>query len=151
MINQSFYAKGSFLMNGNLRIVSVVALSLLLLNGCAQTDTSAKRHATKFVYKVEDSDPNFVMNKADSIRMATPFFAQFWQLGKKDRAQGVSSADAQKRVSYFHSDEFIKSISGTSHFAGKEYKDDATLSPRWRNNMSEAIAQTYMDGYLGIE
>ncbi|ADU72700.1 Exc2 family lipoprotein [Pantoea sp. At-9b] len=138
-------------MNGNVGILSIAALSLLLLSGCAQTDSSAKRHAIKFVYTVEDSDPNFMMNRADSIRMATPFFEQFWQLGKKDRTQGISSADAQKRVSYFHSDEFIKSISGTSRFAGKEYKDNASLSPRWRNNMSEAVAQTYMDGYLGKE
>ncbi|WP_313686257.1 Exc2 family lipoprotein [Pantoea sp.] len=133
----------------NTLAISAIALSLVFLSSCTQSDNSAKRHAIHFVHTVDDNDPNFRMNKADSIRLMTPFFEQFWQQGKKDREAGLTATDIQQRVNYYRSDEFIKSIHGTSQFAGKEYKEN--VSPHWRENMAKAISETYMDGFEGRE
>lgn len=134
-------------MNKHTVMLGVIALSVIFLSSCAQPDTSAKRHAIHFVHTIDDDDPNFRTNKADSIRLMTPFFEQFWQQGKKDREAGMTTADAQQQVNYFRSDAFLNSIRGKSQFAGKEYEKN--ISPRWRENMAKAVSETYMDGFEG--
>ncbi|PHM50238.1 hypothetical protein Xmir_00415 [Xenorhabdus miraniensis] len=128
-------------------IVATLIVSSLMV-GCSQPKSSAERNAKHFIYASNDDfDPNFQTQIYDSIQLSVPYFEQFWQLGKKDREAGVTPEDAQQRVSYFSSDEFLNSLQRKSWFAGKVYNE--TASPKWLKAMSEAISATYTDGYEG--
>lgn len=133
-----------------LSIIISVALSLALLAGCTHSPSSAERHAKQFVYKADDNfSPNFQTNKQESVRLAVPFFAQFYDQGKKDRAGGFTPAQARERVAYLQSDEFIASINTSSMFAGQSYQ--ATHSEKWGQLMKEEASAAYLDGYEGRE
>lgn len=123
--------------------------ALLALTGCASPTTSAERHAKKFSYASNDDfDPNFYTNIPQSIKLSVPFFKQFWLQGKQDREKGISKEEADKRINYFSSDEFINLIKKRTIFAGKAYNAE-TPSPKWRKAMSDAVSGAYMDGYEG--
>ncbi|PHM33189.1 Exc2 family lipoprotein [Xenorhabdus innexi] len=131
-------------------MATTLIVSSLLTVGCSQPKTSAERNAKHFVYASNDDfDPNFRTQIYDSITLSVPLFEQFWQMGKKDKESGVTPEEAQERVLYLKSDEFLNSIQRTSHFAGKAYKNSKSVSPKWRKAMSEGISATYMDGYEG--
>lgn len=132
--------------------IAALLLPCLCLAGCAPSGTSAERHARHFAYAAGDNfDPSFVINKAESGRMMIPFFEQFWQMGRKDRADGLSRAQADERVKYLNSDEFIDSLKGETHFAGKRYKSDDGRALKWRKVMREAATGSYQDGYNGVQ
>lgn len=133
---------------------SVVLLSTLLgtalLTVACTLKTSVERHARHYVYASDDrSDPNFYANKADTTRMMVPFFRQFRDMGVKDRAAGVSEAAAQQRVREFHSGKFLKSLQGTTTFAGRKYANSDTPSPKKLRLMADTISAVYLDGYAG--
>lgn len=140
-------------MNKFNRFSLLAVISLLLLSGCTQNQSSPQRHANHFIMATanDSSDANFRMNKADSSRMITPFFEQFWQQGRKDRDAGVSREEVEQRLKYFHSNEFTNEIRGKSRFAGTDYNQDPPVSSRWRKEMSQAVSETYMDGYNGVK
>lgn len=124
-------------------------LAIMVLTACTPK-TSAERHARQYVYAADDGfDPNFYVKKADSIRMMTPFFRQFQDMGAKDRAAGLSREEAQQRVIQFRSEEFLTSIQGTTTFAGRTYTDSSAPSLKALKAMGEAISAAYMDGYEG--
>lgn len=99
----------------------------------------------------DSTGPNFRTNTADSTRMMTPFFEQFWQQGRKDRDAGLAKKDIEQRINYFHSEEFTHVVRGKSRFAGTDYNHDSSISPLWRREMSAAVSASYMDGYNGIK
>lgn len=123
--------------------------ALFTLSACTFPMTSPERHAKKFIYASDDGfDPNYKMHKYQSIKMAVPLFNQFWLEGKKDKESGVPKEEANKRITYFSSDDFFNSMQSLNTFAGKTYKA-ATPTPKWRKAMSEAAAGAYRDGYEG--
>lgn len=125
-------------------------LTTSLMNVACTPQTSAERNARQYVYAADDGfDPNLRVIKADSIRMAVPFFRTFHDMGTKDRASGVSAEGAQQRVNEFRSDVFLKSIQGETIFAGKRYADNNIPSANKRKAMGDAISAAYMDGYEG--
>lgn len=122
----------------------------LILSACTQPQISAERHARHYVYASDNnSDPNFYTKKADSVRLMTPFFQQFWNLGAKDKAAGVPQEGVQQRVTQFHNEEFLKSIQVKEKFAGRRYENSHTPSPKELSLMAETISAAYIDGYEG--
>ncbi|MDX7987305.1 Exc2 family lipoprotein [Xenorhabdus sp. 12] len=137
-------------MKKNIIMIATTLIVSSLMFGCAQINTSAERNARNFIYaSYDDFDPNFYTHKYNSTQRLIPFFEQFWQLGKKDRVSGMTQEDAQQRVRYLTSDEFLNTIPKRSTFAGKVYNESVT--PKWTKAMSEAISASYMDGYEGRE
>ncbi|EPK9181680.1 MULTISPECIES: Exc2 family lipoprotein [Enterobacterales] len=133
----------------SIRKTAVLLTCLFTLAGCNTPTTSAERHAKHFIYAADDGfDPNFVTRKHDTMKLSVPFFKQFWLQGKQDREKGISKEEADKRVIYFSSDEFINSIKKRSIFAGKAYNVEMP-SQKWRKAMSDAVSGAYMDGYEG--
>lgn len=127
-----------------------VLSAVLILSACTQTKISAERHARHYVYTYDNnSDPNFYTKKADSVRLMTPFFQQFWNQGAKDRAAGMSQEGAQQRVNLFHNEDFLKSVQAKEQFAGKTYENISTPSPKEFSLMAETISAAYLDGYEG--
>ncbi|PHM44712.1 hypothetical protein Xmau_01424 [Xenorhabdus mauleonii] len=135
-------------MKKNIIMIATTLMASSLMFGCAQTNTSAERNARNFIYaSYDDFDPNFNTHKYNSIQLSIPFFEQFWQLGKEDREAGITQEEAQQRLRYLTSDEFLNSIPQKSKFAGKWYNESTT--PKWVKAMSDAISTTYLDGYEG--
>lgn len=133
----------------SIRKTAILLTCLLTLAGCNAPTTSAERHAKHFTYAADDGfDPNFVTRKHESVKLSVPFFKQFWEEGKKDRENKVPREEANKRVIYFSSDEFINLIKKRTIFAGKAYNAE-TPSPKWRKAMSEAASGAYKDGFEG--
>jgi hypothetical protein len=83
--------------------------------------------------------------------MMAPFFAQFYDMGVKDRAAGKPEKEARQQASQFRDVKYLKSIQGTTNFAGKTYTDSDALSPDALRALGNAISGTYMDGYAGIK
>ncbi|EBG2966262.1 Exc2 family lipoprotein [Salmonella enterica] len=65
------------------------------------------------------------------------------------KAAGVSEAAAQQRVREFHSGKFLKSLQGTTTFAGRKYANSDTPSPKKLRLMADTISAVYLDGYAG--
>lgn len=129
--------------------VAALSASLFFLSGCSAPTNSAERNAKHFIYASDEGfDPNFTTRKQQSIKLATPFFEQFWQEGKKDKDNGLTQAEANERVKYFTSDAFFNSFKNVSMFAGKAY-DGTSKSLKWRKSMSESVSSAYLDGYYG--
>lgn len=128
-------------------------LYLTLLISAAVTLTactpkgSVEQHTRHYVYASDDGfDPNFSTQKADTTRMMVPFFRQFWDMGAQDKAAGKSRDEVQQRIQQFHSPEFLKSLQGTTQFAGTDYRSkDPT--PKKSKLLADTISAVYLDGY----
>lgn len=132
----------------HVRMLGAVTAVALLLTGCARPTTSAERHAREFVSQsADDFDPNFRTHIYNSVKASTPFFQQFYDMGKKDKAGGMSLAEKEQRVKYFGSDAFFNMLKPTSTYAGHNY--DIKKDEKFRNAMTQAIINTYRDGYDG--
>jgi len=130
-------------------LVTVLAVTLAI-TGCAPK-TSPERHARQYIKATSDDlNPNFVVKKTDSIRMMVPFFEQFYEVGAKDKAAGISPDEALQRANYFQSEEFLQSIKSQETFAGKTYTSSGLKSAQEQKSMGEAISGAYMDGYHGV-
>lgn len=131
-----------------IRMLSSAAVVALLLIGCTTPTTSAERHAREFVSQVaDDFDPNFRTHVYNSVKSSTPFFQQFYDIGKKDKAAGMGHSEKEQRVNYFNSDAFFNTLSPTSTYAGQSYGVEKNAT--FRAAMTQAITRTYLDGYEG--
>ncbi|MGX9867165.1 Exc2 family lipoprotein [Enterobacter mori] len=140
-------------MRYKLSFISIALLSsCLMLTACSQPQTSAERHAKQYINAVtDDFDPNFHTNKADSTRRMVPFFTYFYDAGTEDRISGVSRQQALLQVEAFRSEEFLKSIKSKETFAGRTYTNSNHKSEKQLKALSDAITETYMDGYEGAK
>jgi hypothetical protein len=76
------------------------------------------------------------------------FLVQFYELGKKDRAEGLTSLQAQQRVDSFTSSEGPFSLNAPKTvIINKEY--DADQPGKRIEIMKSGAIQTYWDGYNG--
>lgn len=60
------------------------------------------------------------------VRLAVPLFNEIYQVGKKDKDEGMSREQAQKRANYLYSDEFLDGFKLQAIFAGKSYNNVAS-------------------------
>lgn len=132
------------------RFSAILAVSLLL-SGCAGQQTSVNRNARHAATQLEKIhfDPNTRPLTADNIRRTATFLSQFYALGKKDRAEGISQAQAQQRVTRFSdisSGPFAPDAQ-KSRFISQDYSAD---QPEKRSLiLLESATATYWDGYYG--
>lgn len=136
--------------NTTLSFLGLALIVTLTITGCA-AKSSAERHARQYIQATSDDlDPNFVVNKTDSIHMMVPFFKHFYEIGQQDKAAGVSPDQALQRVNEFHYESFLQSIHSQERFAGKIYTSSGLTSVQEQQSMGHAISGAYMDGYYGV-
>lgn len=124
-----------------------IALSLALC-ACTPAKTSPQQHARHYIFATShDSDPQFRMLVADSIKNAVPMFDYFYQLGKEDKQAGKDRATADQRIAYFHSDEFLTKAGRTSQFINHTYQEGR--DKRNEQIFVQEITGAYWDGYEG--
>lgn len=128
---------------------TIVLLTTLFLGACSGQQSSPERHAKRAVYQMDQAhfDPNTRMHISDSIKQAIPFFEQFYQIGKDDRAKGLTRQQAEQREAYFRSAEFMQESEQKSTFMNHVYSADNPQ--KQRQILLNAAVATYWDGYEG--
>lgn len=128
---------------------TLILCSALFLSACAGQQTSPERHARHAVYQLarEDFSPEMRTQIPDSIKAAIPFFDQFYQMGKTDRAKGLTQQQAQQQEVYFRSPEFLSDMGKKGRFINQQYSVDNPQ--KQRQILLDAAVATYWDGYEG--
>ncbi|MEY1239764.1 Exc2 family lipoprotein [Providencia manganoxydans] len=132
-----------------LSLVTVV----FVLSACHSNMLPYEEISKRYVYQSanEDSDPNFQTNKHESIKLITPFFKQFYDLGIEDKKNKISKEDYEKKLNYLSSNEFINSIESREQFISEkvhvETKKVENESTRQKKIMIDAILAAYKAGY----
>jgi hypothetical protein len=128
---------------------TMVLLTILFLSACSNQQSSPDRHAKRAIYQLDQVhfDPNTRMNISNSIKYVTPFFEQFYEIGKADRAKGLTRQQAQQREAYFRSPDFLHDSEQKSIFINQKYSADNPQ--KQRQILVDAAVATYWDGYEG--
>ncbi|MGB8666502.1 MAG: Exc2 family lipoprotein, partial [Serratia inhibens] len=92
-------------------------------------------------------DPNTRTQISDSIKSSIPFFDQFYQIGKTDRANGMTRQQAQQREAEFRSPEFLSDVGQKGIFINRKYSTDNPQ--KQRQILLDSAVATYWDGYEG--
>lgn len=129
-------------------LIAITLIMPLLLTACSGTQTSVERNASNAVSAINriHFDPNTRMLRADSINALKPMMQELYDQGKKDRADGLTLAQAQQRVESF-SNPAVLSGGQKSRFLSQEY--DADNPEKQRQILLEAGISSYWDGYNG--
>ncbi|NIF22458.1 Exc2 family lipoprotein [Candidatus Pantoea multigeneris] len=132
----------------NIKSTALTILIPLLLTACAPK-TSVERNASHVAQQIAqlNFDPNMRSLTADNTQRATVFLQQFYDLGKKDHAQGITPAQAQERVNSFRSIDAFAAASQGSTFVSHKY--EAEQPKKQAELMLNAATTTYWDGYNG--
>lgn len=131
-----------------LKIFLPVIITSLLLNACSSQQTSVEknaRHAASRVAKIH-FDPNSRPLTADSIKVMKPVLQQFYDLGKKDHADGLTLTQARQRAENFKCPGVINN-SNTTTILGKTYEADEPA--KQSQIILDSAVATYWDGYNG--
>lgn len=146
-------------MRFNTIIAAILPLTLWFA-GCAAPASSVERNARRVAIEVQklDFDPNTRSLVADNTRVAKTFLQQFYTLGKKDRADGLTLAQARQRVASFsesvertqaHASQ--KSVfspdAQTSQFNQQQYS--AEQPEKQARVLLNGATAVYWDGYNG--
>ncbi|MHA7845600.1 Exc2 family lipoprotein [Serratia sp. D1N4] len=128
---------------------TMVLLTILFLTACSSQQSSPERHAKRAVYQLDQVhfDPNSRMDISGSIKHATPFFKQFYEIGEADRAKGLTRQQAQQREAYFRGPEFLQESEQKTIFINQKYSADNPQ--KQRQILVDAAVATYWDGYEG--
>ncbi|MCG7367673.1 Exc2 family lipoprotein [Pantoea sp. ACRSH] len=123
----------------------------LLLTACAGQQSSAERNASHAVAKLSSIhfDPNTRPLRADNYRWMTTFLRQFYDQGKKDRANSLTQVQAEQRVKAFSECPTgpFRPEAQTSHIVSQVYSADR---PKEQSQiLLESATATYWDGYYG--
>ncbi|MCD9134353.1 Exc2 family lipoprotein [Escherichia coli] len=133
----------------SIRPLTTITLILpLLLAACSGSQTSVERNASRAVLAIDriHFDPNTRMLKADSINSLKPMMQQLYDQGKKDRADGLTLAQAQQRVESFSNPEVL-SGGQKARFLSQEH--DTDNPDKQRQILLDAGISSYWDGYNG--
>jgi hypothetical protein len=127
----------------------LIVFTALFLSACAGQKSSPERHAKHAIYQLaqEDFSPEMRTQIPDSIKAAIPFFDQFYQMGKVDRAKGLTRQQADQREAYFRSPEFLSDVGQKGKFINQEYSVDNPQ--KQRQILLDSAVATYWDGYDG--
>lgn len=104
------------------KCLHVTGLACLILLSACTPQTSAERHARSYIYKAKDDfDPHFRTDISRSVKLMAPVFEGFYQEGKKDRAAGMSLADAKTKTTELVNNESHSNSERYHIFMGKSY------------------------------
>lgn len=143
---------GDFVNNFN-RLLFIKAI--FVLSACNSNVLPYEKISKHYVYQSanESSDPNFQTNKHASIKLMTPFFKQFYDLGVEDKKNKISKEDYEKKLSYLSSNEFINNIESREQFVSEEVhvetKRVENESTHQKKIMIDSILTAYKAGYHG--
>lgn len=123
--------------------------AVLLLCACTASQTSVEKHARHATFQLANAhfDPNTQTDISTSTKNAIPFFEQFYQAGKKDRTNGLTREQAQKRVDEFRNPDFLPESEQKNHMYNRAYTADSPQ--KQREILLENAIATYWDGYDG--
>lgn len=131
--------------------VLVMLTAVLLFTGCVGQQTSVERNASHAATRIDSIhfDPNTRQLRADNIRWMKTFLKQFYELGKSDRANGLTQQQAEQRVKRFSECENgpFTPDAQRSFIASHEYSADRPV--KQSQIMLESATATYWDGYHG--
>lgn len=124
-------------------------LAVLSLSACTSSQSSVEKHARHATFQLANAhfDPNTKTDISRSAKNAIPFFEQFYQAGKKDRTDGLTREQAQKRVEEFHNPDFLPESEQKSVMFDRTYTADS--QKKQREILLENATATYWDGYEG--
>lgn len=132
------------------RVLPLLLLIPFFLVACNNHQSSVEKNARHMSYQIQriHFDPNTKPLTADNTRLMAQFLSQFYDIGKKDRASGLTTVQAQQRVDSFSS--------GKGPFSPEEQKTivinrayDADQPDKRIEIMKTNAVQTYWDGYNG--
>lgn len=128
---------------------SLPLLAVFLLCACTASQTSVERHARHATFQLANAhfDPNTKTDISSSTKSALPFFEQFYQAGSKDRINGLTREQAQKRVEEFRNPDFLPESEQKSTMFNQTYTADS--QKKQREILLENAIATYWDGYQG--
>lgn len=132
------------------RILFLTFVIPLVLVACSGPQTSVEKNARHMAYQIKNIhfDPNTQPLTADNSRVMAEFLRQFYELGKKDKAAGMTTVQAQQRVNSFSSNDGpFSPEKQKSVVINKEYEADQPL--KRIDIMKSGATQTYWDGYNG--
>lgn len=131
-------------------VLPLLILMPLLLAACTSNQSSVEKNARHMAYQLEriHFDPNTRPLTADNIRLMSQFLGQFYEFGKKDRAAGLTVAQAQQQVENFSRGKGPFSPDAQTYtIINRSYDAD---QPDKRIEIMKANAiQSYWDGYHG--
>lgn len=127
----------------------IVWLSLLLFTGCTHTLPSPMRHAQHTAYQISHIhfDPNTRIHVNSTTKLLLPEFEKIYELGQKDRVQGLSRDEAQQRVNSMLAPDFLPESSMKMKFFSQQYSVDNPEESR-RIHI-DGLTKTYWDGFEG--
>ncbi|WP_455815197.1 Exc2 family lipoprotein [Pseudomonas graminis] len=132
------------------RLVTVgLTLALTgILSGCNNPVSSPQAHAKSYVFKAKDDfDPNFTTQVANTIKLMTPVFAQFYEQGKQDRKAGLSQHEAEKKATAMYQDQQLNNLVTNETFISHT---TSTPADKKRNKIFIREASgAYLDGFNG--
>lgn len=128
---------------------SIPLLATLLLGACAGQPSSVEKHARHATFQLADAHfgPDTRTDISKSTKAAIPFFEQFYQLGKKDRQDGLTREQAQQRVNEFRNPDFLPESEQKNTVHNQTYTADSPK--KQREILLENAIATYWDGYDG--
>lgn len=132
------------------RVLLFLFLIPFFLVACTSHLGSVEKNARHMAFQLQriHFDPNTAPLTADNTRLMAQFLSQFYDMGKKDRASGLTTIQAQQRVNSFSSGKgpFSPEEQKTM-FINRAYEAD---QPEKRVEIMKTNAiQTYWDGYNG--
>lgn len=129
----------------------------LLISACSGPQTSVETNARHMAYQIATThfDPNTRPLVTDNARHMAEFLTQFYELGKKDRADGLTLSQAQQRVDSFSQDSAGNTAKEGPFAAGAQRS--TFISQSYEAEQPEAQSKilldgataTYWDGYNG--
>ncbi len=129
-------------------IAMIVSSVFPLLTGCNNHLPSPQAHAKSYVFKTKkDFDPNFYTKTSDTIKAMTPVFAQFYDMGAKDRQAGVGRSEAEKKAAAMYHDEALNRLQKQETFVNQ-----TITSPAGKRRVHIFITEAsgaYLDGFAG--
>lgn len=131
------------------RYRSFPLLATLVLCACTASQSSVERHARHATYQLANAhfDPNTQTDISKSAKNAIPFFEQFYQVGKKDRLNGLTREQAQIRVNEIRHPDFFPESEQKTMVYNRSYTTDTPK--KQREILIENAVETYWDGYDG--
>lgn len=133
------------------RILPLVLFIPALLAACTASKGSVEQNARHMAYQIEriHFDPNTRPLTADNIRSMAVFLGQFYDMGKKDRAAGLTQAQAQQRADLISNNETSPFTPGTQKAMIINRAYDADQQDKRIAIMKAGAIKSYWDGYNG--
>lgn len=136
--------------------LAVILAAPLFLTACSGSQTSVDKNARHAAYQMAQIhfDPNTRLLTVDNARLLAKFLSQFYEQGKKDRAAGLTLAQAQQRVNCFSQNQNeaaegspFAPDSQRSFFLTHQYS--AEQPEKHSKILKDGAIATYWDGYNG--